>query len=293
MEGFKMNESLKPVVNKIMSKYIILDTAQIMEGYTNTMSVISNSEIIFNARGITPEDIEINTYLNDKRRKYFPYSDTPMHYRKKLLKDKLLYINMLLEINKPYLIIKSGIPLLYYITEINDEFVLIKKPLLQTNYNSDCVSNEKKWKLLNDLMACEDNEKLFIIDQYGRQLNLNASQEEKHKKLIEFLDYLDENNLKYEYNNDYLTFSCLDQVLDKIPITSIINNTITYFIKVDGDKIKVKVYEENQIGTGNYRIKTGDIEIDSLESILETITDTREYLEEPVISKRLNKKLII
>lgn len=289
-----MNETQIPIVKKIMNKYIIGDTAQIMEGYKSTMSVISNSGIIFNARGIEPKDIEINTYLTDERREDFPYSDKPIHYSKKFLREKLLYINMLLRINKPHLVIKSGIPFVCYVSEINGKFVLITKPLCLSNCNRDYINEEKRRKLLDNLMTCEDNQKLYIIDAFGRQINLSASQEEKHKNFLEFLDYLDENNIKYEYDGATVNFHVLwDEVIDKAPITSIIDETTTYFIKVDGKNIKVKSYEEKPTGKDYWRIKTSDVEIDSLESILAKITEPIEYLGEPVISKRLNRKLKI
>lgn len=281
----------KIIINKIDSKYIIINTAQIMESYVNNMSVVSEKNIIFNATSIELEDIKIDTYLNDKRRKYFPYSEIPIHYRKRLFKEKSLFINTLLEINKPYLIIKSGIPLLYYVTEVNNNFVLIKKILETTNYQKEYVNEEKEKEILKNLVTCEEEEKVFVIDEYGRILKLDISSEEYNKEFYKFIDYLDKNNKEYKFDGRTLDYSSANISLEKTPSIWMLYNTNTYFIKVNKNEIQVKLYKETKVGNNYFKIEICDLKINSLEKILENEIEIQKYLPEPIIKRNLNKKL--
>ncbi len=285
-----MKEDSKIGVGKINGKYVILDTAQIMESYTETMSVISSSNIIFSATDMDENSIKANTYLTDPRRKYFPYSDMPIHYRKRFLKEKQLFINLLLKLNEPYLVIKSGIPLLYYVTLVNGEFLLIKKLLEQTNYQKSYVSSKEVDSIIKNLMIHQSDEQIFIVDEYGRILDCNKTKEEENKSNLEFIEYLEQINVDYSFKDGVFTHPTFIQK-GKIPNYLVANGAYTYFIKTNGKDFLVKLFKEKYLDKDASIVEISDIKLDTLDSILETIPETSDYLNEPVIKKSLNRKL--
>ena len=50
----------------------------------------------------------VNKYLEDERRKQFPYSNIPTHFSKIKFK-KVIYTNQLLDFEKPYIIVVMDI----------------------------------------------------------------------------------------------------------------------------------------------------------------------------------------
>ena len=214
----------------------------------------------------------------------------PIHYRKRFLKEKLLFINLLLKLNEPYLVIKSGIPLLYYVTLVNGEFLLVKKLLEQTNYQKSYVSSKEVDSIIKNLMIHQSDEQVFIVDEYGRILDCNKTKEEENKSNLEFIEYLEQINVNYSFKDGVFTHPTFIQK-SKIPNYLVANGTYTYFIKTNGKDFRVKLFKEKYLDNDMSIVEISDIKLDTLESLLETIPETSDYLNEPVIKKSLNRKL--
>lgn len=91
------------IVVKIPSHYVGDDCVQVMFAYRGSMAVINPTGIKYHDQ-VGYENI--NHYLEDERRKKFPYSNIPMH-NGKILFRKYKYVNQLLDFDTPYLRLSS------------------------------------------------------------------------------------------------------------------------------------------------------------------------------------------
>lgn len=93
-------EKSKEYVQKIKSHYVGNDCVQVMIPYQNALTIVSPDGMLYHH---TPESrIYVNKYLEDERRKQFPYSNIPTHYSRILFK-KFAYTNQILDFDKPYI----------------------------------------------------------------------------------------------------------------------------------------------------------------------------------------------
>ena len=116
-------------VQKIKNHYVGNDCVQVMIPYQNALTIVSPDGMLYHH---TPESrIYVNKYLEDERRKQFPYSNIPTHYSRILFK-KFAYTNQILDFDKPYIRIGDGFWLESYAVKDNNQALLvssIKEPI--------------------------------------------------------------------------------------------------------------------------------------------------------------------
>jgi len=276
-------------VAKMHKRYVGQDCAQLMIPYFTTMTVFNNSEMLFHAKGIN--NIEVNRYLYDERRKQFPYHDIPTHYTKKLFQKKLVYVNQICDFDKPYLLIRSGLPQQYYVSKTSDGAIVVQQNLETTNHDRKFFNTEEMHSFLRELITCNNGEQSYAIDMDGKFLNF-VSKEERMLELNKFLDYLEENNIYYKYDGYTLNYGYVPDK-SKIPSTMIPMDGPIFIVKINGSEIKIKLVEVTSMDKDYSRLSVYDLPLNkfTLEQISCLTSEASKTLKEPTISRRLNKNI--
>ena len=94
------------VVKRVQSYYVGEDCIQVMLYYKKNLTILNKDGIIYSHEN--GPHASINKYVEDERRKQFPYSNIPTHYKKKVLVGKVNCTNQLLNFEEPYIRISDG-----------------------------------------------------------------------------------------------------------------------------------------------------------------------------------------
>lgn len=111
------------IVQKIERQYVGDDCVQIMIPYRNAITILSQDGMLYHHK--PGSDVYINKYLEDERRKQFPYSNIPTHYSRVGMFKKMTYANQLLEFEKPYFRVGDGLFLESFAVKDNNSALLI------------------------------------------------------------------------------------------------------------------------------------------------------------------------
>ena len=178
----KINE----FVQKIKSHYVGNDCVQVMIPYQNALTIVSPDGMLYHH---TPESrIYINKYLEDERRKQFPYSNIPTHYSRILFK-KFAYTNQILDFDKPYIRIGNGFWLESYAVKDNNQALLVSSIKQPTEYIKHMTYDE----LLKFIGNSNNNnkEEIYYVSLSGgipiNNQEVIPSKEEIHKYIKESL----------------------------------------------------------------------------------------------------------
>ena len=134
------------IVQRIKSCYVEDDCIQIMVPYKDEITILSQDDILFHYK--KNSNYYINKYLQDERRKQFPYSNIPTHYSRVGLFDRRSYANQLFEYNKPYIGVIDGSIIESYAIKDNDEALLINK-VMSIFKRTGYISRDELEKLLD------------------------------------------------------------------------------------------------------------------------------------------------
>ena len=265
------------VIKKIESPYVGEDCVQCMFPYSDSMTLISQDGILFHHK--QGSDYYVNMYIEDERRKQFPYSNIPTHIDK-----NVLYTNQVLDFNKPYLRIADGHLIEYYVIKDNKIALLISKKFYPKRYYRHMTYNELLEFLSskNTSNINQSNEKIYYIFQDGGLVNyeyLLPSIEKIHNfiknNLSKFFSFLDD---KLE-NDYYYESSSVGQYLKDFPWIlpyikektkeidfSLINfnvriNDPFYIVKINDNKIEVKGINILYVKDDDYEVSIYDIPI--------------------------------
>ena len=263
----KINE----FVQKIKSHYVGNDCVQVMIPYQNALTIVSPDGMLYHH---TPESrIYINKYLEDERRKQFPYSNIPTHYSRILFK-KFAYTNQILDFDKPYIRIGNGFWLESYAVKDNNQALLVSSIKQPTEYIKHMTYDE----LLKFIGNSSNNnkEEIYYVSLSGgipiNNQEVIPSKEEIHKYIKESLSknvqafkreiedpessvgrYLRDNPWFIEYaeksfkNIDYSAIDFNFKVNESMLIIRINNGNITIkgveIVFVKEDDYKVNIYD--------------------------------------------------
>ena len=96
------------MIQQIDNKYVNDNYLQIMLDYQKYLLLIGNKKMMFyNNTQKQPCEEYTNSYLNDKRRFEFPFSNIPEHTERIYLK-KYSCVNQILELDIPYILVSDG-----------------------------------------------------------------------------------------------------------------------------------------------------------------------------------------
>ena len=160
-----MNKNIR--ISKINSKYVNNDCLQIKIPFFNTMTLFDNSKILFHAKDLN--NIDINTYLLDERKKLFN-DNTPIKYIKKFFKHKILFVNQIFDFNKPYTLIRSGIIQQYYFSRVNNDNLIIQKTLEQKKRYKIIINHQNLQAFFTKITNYIQCDNVHVIDINGNFL---------------------------------------------------------------------------------------------------------------------------
>lgn len=98
---FLVMKRTNEIVQKINHWYVGDDCVQLMVPYKNSLTILNKDGILYHHKD--GSENSINCYVNDERRKQFPYSNIPIHNSKLGLFDKCHYTNQLFNFEQPYI----------------------------------------------------------------------------------------------------------------------------------------------------------------------------------------------
>ena len=276
------------IVRKLHDQYVGNNCAQVMLGYSDNMTVIGTDGILFHATEAENDSIDIFKYLEDDRRKEFPYHDTPTHYEGRFFKPSEFFVNQIFDYNKPYVVIRDkfvqqiylkkgekGVYSFFAAPTVSEPKITIEETSYPTN-------------LLNILKRiCEKNENgdSYIVDFDGCMINPFASEEEIRKNKLNFIMYLEKNNFCYEYNDKTGIFSYNNNEVKKIhiPDTFVSFDTTKRIITINDDNIDTKVVRLKKINDNTICTKLYDISFDEPQKLEEKVKV--KSLKEPKVRR--------
>lgn len=183
---------------KIPEHYVSSGYIQDMIAYREHLTMFGSDGIIYCDEG---NSIIINKYLEDERRKEFPYSNIPIHC-KKVGFQKLKYTNQILDFEKPYLAISSDIIVEKYVLKDEEQALLITSILSEDKYTKYMNYNE----LLRYIGKRNEDEKVYYINANTLSASKNLSFNEE--KIYEYIKhkYIDLSKVLRRFSSSEIAF---------------------------------------------------------------------------------------
>lgn len=145
-------------VQRIAKQYVGDDCIQYMIPYKNTLTLLNQKGIIFHHG----TNLYLNKYLQDERRKNFPYANIPIHYAQVGF-QKYTYVNELLEFDTPYIRLGDGYIIENFVVKDCNQALLINKVLNGYQITKYLTYQE----LLNLVGKSSDNTKVYYFSLDG------------------------------------------------------------------------------------------------------------------------------
>jgi len=127
-------------VNRIASHYVGNDCVQIMIPYQKAITVLSQDGILLH--DMVGSSVYINKYLEDERRKNFPYSNIPVYHTKDGLFATCSHANQLFEFEKPYIRISDGAICESFVVKYNNQALLINSVMQNEKHTEHMTYDE-------------------------------------------------------------------------------------------------------------------------------------------------------
>lgn len=277
----KENEQF--LISKIHNEYTSGDCVQIMLTYDNSMTVVGNEGVIYHATDL--EDIDIHKYITDDRRKKFPLCDIPMHYEREFLR-KRIFVNQLFNYNQPYVIVHDGIPEKIIVSKVDDNSFLIQNIPRVTE--SDILIEPRPKQALKRLVT-EDS---IVIDNDGKICDIWLPKEKCDKDRIEFIKYLEKNNIYYEFGSDgSIRYSSVRTSV--VPNSFISSSGQKCLIIPNNNDFDIKMVSTKKLYNNLTCAKVYDLTYNIQDHLnnLNELKDQVKYLKAPKVKKKVLKKL--
>lgn len=185
----------KRIIQRIDERYVGEDCIQKMVAYKDFLAIFGNGEELyfdFQNYGL------IHTYLEDERRKYFPYSNIPTHIKTILFK-KYKVANQLLNFDTPYFIFSKELTSTLYAIRDGASALLVIDFFPSLKVEENYVTREE----LEDLFASSEDE-LKCFYQNGKWSNsLKVPTQEKimYQFKNHMKKYIETQDMKNYYKN--------------------------------------------------------------------------------------------
>lgn len=199
------------IIQRIPKHYVEDDYFQIILGYQHFMVLLDSEDFKYVD---WPKMELINTYIDDKRKDIFPYSNIPIH-KKSILFKKYNMVNQLLSFETPYLMFSSECLRYYFaLKDGNDGLVISSTPKINPDNHKEVIMTYDE---LTKLLSLKERQ--FICINGSRWCNTVKLSEPK--KLLESYkaDLLDRK--KELPQNDILADAINIDMIDKIPASHI------------------------------------------------------------------------
>lgn len=282
-------------VNEIDNKFVGVDCAQLMIPFDKALSIFSEKELTFYGRGYPENKIDNTHYIQDERKKQFPYNETPYHCIRKIFSTKI-YVNQLFDFNKPYVLINNGILSEYYVTKEDDKTYIIQTYLAVDDKDDivkKYIEKEKVYDFFGEMINKNDGKKTYIVDSTGKHLNICFDENERKQKRNELIEILKQKEILDSFDEHNIWYRNGDFILEDNFLLPF--NKTLFMVKLDDNEMKVKLIQLSSLNEDIVTIMSFDIpvEIYTLEQISEIVKDSAKKLKEPVFSKTLGKNKFI
>lgn len=281
--------------SNIRSHYVGDNYLQVMLPYKKAITVIDEHGVLFHKK--KGSYLTINKYLNDERKNKFPYSNIPEH---KMITSRgvIRYTNQLLEFNKPYIIITSGLILEEYAVKNDDDAILVTKAIVPEKEEKILTLDE-----LRELVYSDDSIEKKFSPRGGIYDGIPLIPEE-YKVIKKVRDFFFKNftDINYTYlssGSTSLNDSLCNFLKDNYPLEDILNayvpvilNDCIIVYKDDNGINSVKAVESAMEDIGSYRTIIYNFPIthytlEEAKSILQA--NKNRTTKEPRINSFLNK----
>lgn len=279
--------------SEIDDKYVGSDCIQVMIPFDKALSIFSENDLTFYARGYGENKIDNSYYIQDERKKQFPYNDTPYHWTRKNLFSKVLYVNQLFDFNKPYVLINDGILSECYIAQENGKTYIIQiyfavddKEAIVKKY----IEKERVYDFFGEMINKNDGKKTYIIDPTGKHLNICFDENERKQKMNELIEILKQEKLLESFDEHNIWYHNGEFILENNFMLPFDNPL--FMIKLDGNEMQIKYIQLSSLNEDILKVMSFDIPVEryNLEQISEIVQNSTKKLREPVFSKTLGRR---
>ena len=276
--------------------------ATLLKPYKNAITILNQDGILFHHK--PGSEVYINKYLEDERRKQFPYFNISTHYSKEGIFKKIAYTNQLLDFEKPYIRIGDDYLSEIFVVKDNNQALLIDNIIQPNKY----VEHMTYAELLQLVSKNDEDEQIYYVyldgsmNPDGKGLFLT---EEKiynyiREQLLENFEYFERE--KTYYNSQVAKYlkenpwflSYVNQSIREIDLSLIdFNVPIGYdsqllVIRINKGVIKIQGIKAIFVKQNDYKVDIYDIPVTkySLEQL--KYMKKIDITEEPRIPLKLN-----
>ena len=126
------------------------------------MVPVSKTGVIVGREGILFSNDGINKYIDDPRKKLFPYSEVPTHLEKKIFSEPQLYSNQIFDYDNLYTVLESDSCTNYFPFRKSKDGILVRDNFY-TYANDTAVYSMSRDDLLESLKSTDDEERIIIL----------------------------------------------------------------------------------------------------------------------------------
>ena len=299
-----MSKKVEEVVQKVSSWYVGDDCAQLMIPYQDAITILNRNGIIYHHT--EGSEVLVNEYINDERRKQFPYHSLPIHYSKHI-DGKYQYTNQLFNFEEPYIRINDGGVIESFVVKDKSEALVVSK-IMPVVKETSFKTREEIESMLNP--QTEDNEKSYYINLDGTIMPNNEfgiiSEEDIFnyikgqisKNIEDFKEFATNNPGSFvsrylRKNQMFLKF--MEKNIDKLDLNDyqlnipLNDGESILLVKTNGVDISIQGLDIYFISPNYYRVDTYDMPItrytlEQLRGLMPKIAKVKE----PKISLKLN-----
>lgn len=306
-----MKKNNNEIIQRLESHYVSDDCCQIMLPFTEKTTILSDKGIMFHR----DDNVVINEYIKDERRKKFPYHNIPTHLYKIPFIGKVGYTNQILEYEKPIIRVFEGYAIESFAVKDNSNALLVHKTLYPIEEKTiislarslkrdtdEYITREELIKLLEP----NEDEEIFYITSDGQFYTkmpipeeiiiLSFLKENMQKKIQEIKKYIINNDDSLgDYLEQNAMLSFMQECSDKVDFKTLNFNAdlcggnILLVVRIKGENITIKGYTitfkaSNKYYVDEYNIPVTKYTLEQLKFGVSKIEKTKE----PKISLGIN-----
>lgn len=300
-----MAKKVNEIVQRINSWYVGEDCAQLMVPYKNGITILNKDGILYHHN--EGSNVFINKYVEDERRKQFPYYNIPEHYTKFFWDGKYHYTNQLFEFEQPYIKLSDGHLIESYVVKDRNEALIVNKVMTIIKNTSFKTKEE-----LEQLFAQPENvnERLYYLYFNGKLIRDNEFftfsesdifeyvKNQLLKNVEDFRDYVSkspETTVGSYLRKNYFFLDFVEHSIDSFDLKGyklnihLNNESPILLVKTNGIDITIQAVDIYFITYNYYKVDIYDIPVTkySLEQ-LELLTPKIARTKEPKIPLKLN-----
>lgn len=267
-------KKVSEVVQRLKPHCIGDNCVQLMVPYQKSLTILNQNGILYHH--IPGSSLHINKYLEDERRKQFPYSNIPTH-RAQIGFHKYNYTNQILNYNEPYITVGDNHIIESYAVKDGNSALVISSAM-KTFKSFKFMTRKELDKLFE--IPTEENQQLYVMGLDGgfyqkdysmliptekqlleKQKRILTKKLEKYKKEI----LGSEGFFPTPFNE--LSIEIIQNCVDNMSIDCLLkytkfmdDNIIT--VKINGKDISIQMISIRFIKSDYYKVYITDISVD-------------------------------